>query len=59
MLTLSRKEGESIIISTPDGAVRVIIKSIRSSDQVKIAIEAPDTVEILREELVSNQEYQE
>lgn len=52
MLEISRTEGESIILNTPDGAVRVIIKSIRSSDQVKIAIDAPDAVEILREELV-------
>jgi len=54
MLFISRKEGESIILNTPDGDVKITIKSIRSSDQVKIAIDAPDTVEILREELVSN-----
>ena len=52
MLVISRKEGESIILNTPDGAVRVTIKSIGSGGQVSISIEAPDVVEILREELI-------
>lgn len=58
MLTLSRKEGESIIISTSDGEVRVTIKAIKSGEQVKLSIEAPDVVEILREELINSQGYQ-
>ena len=52
MLTLSRKENESIIISTSDGEVRVTIKAIKSAGQVSISIDAPDIVEILREELI-------
>jgi carbon storage regulator CsrA len=59
MLTLSRKEGESIILNTVDGEIRVAIKSIGSGGQVKLSISAPDSVAILREELVSSQDYQE
>jgi carbon storage regulator CsrA len=56
MLTLSRKKGESIILNTVDGEIKVAIKSIGSGGQVKLSIEAPDTVVILREELISSQE---
>lgn len=59
MLVISRKEGESIIISTPDGEVRVAIKAINSGGQIKPWIEAPEVVEVLREELVNSQDYQE
>ena len=59
MLVISRKEGESIIISTPDGEVRVAIKAIHSGGQIKLWIEAPEVVEILREELVNPCKYQE
>ena len=52
MLSLTRKQGESIILSTPDGDIRVTIKAIKSGGQVSISIEAPDVVEILREELI-------
>lgn len=52
MLVITRKQGESIIISTPDGDVRVTIKAIKSGGQVQLSIDAPDAVEILREELV-------
>ena len=53
MLVISRKEGESIIISTPKGEVRVAIKAIHSGGQIKLWIEAPDTVEVLRGELIN------
>ena len=55
MLVISRKEGESIIISTPDGEVRVAIKAIHSGGQIKLWIEAPDVVELVREELINTQ----
>lgn len=52
MLVITRKEGESIILNTVDGDVRVAIKSIGSGGQVKLSIDAPGTVEVLREELI-------
>lgn len=34
MLFISRKQGESIILNTPEGDVSVTIKAISSSDRV-------------------------
>ncbi|MDD3569854.1 MAG: carbon storage regulator CsrA [Lachnospiraceae bacterium] len=47
MLILQRKVGESIIIGDN---VTITVQSI-SSDKVKIAIDAPKEVQIIREEL--------
>ncbi len=47
MLVLSRKLNESIII---DGDIRITIVGIRGN-HVRIGIEAPDSVRIIREEL--------
>ena len=47
MLILQRKVGESIIIGDN---VTITVQSI-SSDKVKIAIDAPKDVQIIREEL--------
>jgi carbon storage regulator len=47
MLVLSRKLNESIII---DGDIRITIVGIRGN-HVRVGIEAPDSVRIIREEL--------
>ncbi|MEA5083847.1 MAG: carbon storage regulator CsrA [Lachnospiraceae bacterium] len=47
MLILQRKAGESIIIGDD---ITITVQSI-SSDKVKIAIDAPKEVQIIREEL--------
>ncbi len=47
MLTLSRRAGESLILNDD---IEVIIQEINRS-HVKISIDAPDDVKILREEL--------
>jgi carbon storage regulator len=47
MLVLSRKLNESIVI---DGDIRITIVGIRGN-HVRIGIEAPDSVRIIREEL--------
>lgn len=47
MLVLSRKPTETIVI---DGCIRVTVLSIRGN-QVRLGIEAPERVEIYREEL--------
>lgn len=47
MLILQRKVGESIIIGDN---ITITVQSI-SSDKVKIAIDAPKDVQIIREEL--------
>ena len=50
MLILSRKLGQSLII---DKNITVTILSIRNG-QIRIGIEAPVTVPVLREELVAD-----
>jgi carbon storage regulator len=47
MLVLSRKLNEAIII---DGKIRVTVVGLRGN-QVRIGIEAPDSIAIFREEL--------
>jgi carbon storage regulator len=47
MLVLSRKLNESIIV---DGDIRITIVGIRGN-HVRVGIEAPDSVRIIREEL--------
>jgi carbon storage regulator len=47
MLVLSRKLNESIIV---DGNIRITIVGIRGN-HVRVGIEAPDSVPIIREEL--------
>jgi len=47
MLVLSRKLNESIVV---DGDIRITIVGIRGN-HVRIGIEAPDSVRIIREEL--------
>jgi carbon storage regulator len=47
MLVLSRKRNETIVI---DGDIRIIVLDIRGN-QVRLGIEAPDSVSILRQEL--------
>lgn len=50
MLTLNRKEGESIILTINDQ--RVIIKLSKAKNGLaKISIDAPEEILILREEL--------
>ena len=52
MLVLSRKTGDSLSIG---GNVRVTVIAIRNG-QIKLGIEAPKDVKVLREELPKKQE---
>jgi carbon storage regulator len=54
MLVLKRKAGESIII---DGNIKVTILAIIDGTKVKIGIEAPNNIHIVREEIAD--QYQE
>jgi carbon storage regulator CsrA len=51
MLVLSRRKGETVVL---DGVGQVSIK-VLSGRRVKLAIEAPPGVRVLREELVQRQ----
>jgi carbon storage regulator len=52
MLILSRKVGEKILLS---GGIEVVIVGIRG-DKVRVGVEAPKSVAVLREELVKGGE---
>lgn len=55
MLTLTRKEGQTIALSINTGEGRITIKvaSLRAG-RVRLAIDAPDAVKILRGELIDD-----
>ena len=53
MLVLKRGKGESIVINTSDGEIRLMITD--ASGLVSIGIDAPRSCTVLREELVSEQ----
>ena len=51
MLTLTRKENESIICRLPNGDEIEIVLSRIGGNQARISIDAPDDILILRDEL--------
>lgn|GEM_PF-3166622 len=55
-LTLTRREGERIVIETVDGMVTLHVgkmqKNSHGRGRVRIALDAPKSVRIVREELV-------
>ena len=52
MLILSRKTGQSLILTTDAGEViEVMISDIRSGPTVRVGIEAPKSVQIWRKEV--------
>lgn len=50
MLTLKRKEGESIILTINDQRVQIYLSEAKNG-QAKISIDAPEEIRILREVL--------
>jgi len=58
MLILTRRVGETIIIETPTGErIEVAVLGVKGS-QVRIGTNAPDDIQILREELIDKLECQ-
>lgn len=56
MLVLTRKDGESIKLTCVDGT-EIIIRTIRiESHRVQIGIEAPENVQILRDDAIIKKE---
>ena len=54
MLTITRKQGESIIIKVGEEKIEVVVSSFRDRS-VRLAINASDDVNILRKELLENE----
>lgn len=55
MLTLSRRQGEYILLETSDGPIEVHISRIQGN-QVKVSFELPNSVEVTRGELLERDE---
>lgn len=51
MLVLSRKKKEAILISGRDGDIRIVVLEVEKG-RIRIGIEAPKGVRVLREELL-------
>lgn len=51
-LVLSRKQGESIVIGPPENPIATVYIQCIEKGRVKLAIDAPKEVRILREELI-------
>ena len=52
MLILARKQGESLILKTPDGTqIKVVILGTKNG-LARIGVDAPSDIEILRDELL-------
>ncbi len=53
MLVLSRRQGERVVLDTPLGKVVVVIHEILPGGRVRIGIDAPHQIEVLRYELTT------
>lgn len=58
MLVLKRGENEKIVIQTSDGPIVLIVCST-GMEKTKLGIQAPQSVQIFREELLSEQTRRE
>lgn len=59
MLTLTRKEKESIILEVGEEKIEVIVAASRRDHSVRLAIKASDNVNIIRKELLEKENNKE
>ena len=55
MLTITRKQGESIILEIGNEKIEILVSSFRDRC-VRLCIDAPKNVNILRKEIIKNEE---
>lgn len=55
MLTITRKEKESIILEVGEEKIEVIVAASRRDHSVRLAIKASDNVNIIRKELLEKE----
>lgn len=58
MLKITRRPGEGITLITSDGEIYITYERLNSAKQIKLAIDAPDEVEILRDELIGERGHE-
>ncbi|MBT5210175.1 MAG: carbon storage regulator [Halieaceae bacterium] len=52
MLVLGRKSGEGITLQSSDGEIKISATLVAGS--IRLAIDAPDSVKVVRDELIQN-----
>jgi carbon storage regulator CsrA len=58
MLVLTRRVGEGITVTLPDGrTMRVMVASVRENGAIRVGIEAPEDCHIVRDELLKRDEW--
>jgi carbon storage regulator CsrA len=56
-LVLTRHRDEAVILKTSDGTtIKIVVVRIDDRNRVRLAVSAPDSVEIIREELMYQSE---
>ena len=58
MLALTRRIGESVILTLPDGRRVEVTITDKSAGQVRLGIEAPKDVRIDREEILEHRDQE-
>lgn len=54
LLILTRKAGEDVVITVPDGINSIIrVKVLKTGNIIKLGFEAPEDISIVRSELLS------
>ena len=56
MLVLTRREQEKIVITLEDGRTIEVWPTITQSNQVRLAVDAPRTIRVDREEVLRSKE---
>jgi carbon storage regulator len=55
MLVLGRRAGQGVVFKTRDGTILVMVQKSQDG-KVRLAIEAPKVVKVLRDELVEDEQ---
>ena len=53
MLSITRKISEKVVLFTEQGDITIMIQNVKGN-QVRLSVDAPDEVKVLRSELITN-----
>jgi carbon storage regulator CsrA len=59
MLIITRKHREKIILETSDGRIEIVHAGMKTEGTVRIGIQAPELVKIVREEIYEHRDSPE
>jgi len=58
MLVVNRREGEGVVVTTPDAQIVIAIVGLKG-DRVRLGVEAPPHVRIVREEVFERELFEQ